>query len=58
MRAGGTQSEYLNALFPPGRDEWHWSVGVGVAFDRLQLDLAADLSDAVDILAVSAIFTF
>jgi long-chain fatty acid transport protein len=50
--------ELLGALFADGEDEWHLAVGIGVAFARLQIDLAADLSDRLDTLSVSTIYTF
>lgn len=46
------------ALFRPGDDELHWSFGLGLAFTRLQLDLAADLSDTVDTVSLSTIYRF
>lgn len=51
-------SELLGALFPAGKDEWHWAVGLGAAFERFQVDLAADFSERVDTLSLSAIYTF
>ncbi len=58
VRAVHRTREYLEALFPAGEDEWHWTVGLGVAFERIQLDLAADFSEPVDTVALSAIVTF
>jgi hypothetical protein len=46
------------ALFSGGDDEWHYTIGLGVAFERFQIDLAADLSDLVDRFALSAIYNF
>jgi len=46
------------ALFHPGEDAVHISVGAGIAFKRLQIDIGADFSDAVDQFALSAIFSF
>jgi long-chain fatty acid transport protein len=51
-------SELLGALFRRGDDEWHFAIGAGVAFDHFQVDVAADLSDRVDTVAVSTIYTF
>jgi long-subunit fatty acid transport protein len=50
--------ETSSALFQPGDDEIHYAVGVGVAFQRFQIDLAADFSDLVDTVSLSAIFSF
>jgi len=33
-------------------------LGFGVAFERFQIDVAADFSDLVDTLSVSAIYSF
>lgn len=46
------------ALFPGGDDEWHVSLGLGLAFDRYQIDLGVDVSDLVDRVALSAIYSF
>ena len=46
------------ALFRPGDDEVHWSFGLGLAFARLQVDFAADVSDAVDTVSQSATYRF
>ena len=44
------------ALLQGGDDEWHLSLGLGLAFERFQIDLGADFSDLVDRLALSAIY--
>ena len=49
---------FQRALFQPGEDALHISVGAGIAFKRLQIDVGADFSDAVDQFALSAIFSF
>jgi long-chain fatty acid transport protein len=46
------------ALFHPGEDAVHISVGAGIAFKRLQIDVGADFSDGVDQVALSAIYSF
>lgn len=46
------------ALFQPGEDEIHVTVGCGLAFRSFQIDLAADFSDLVDTLSLSAIYSF
>ena len=46
------------ALLRGGHDEWHYSLGVGLAFERFQIDLGADVSDLVDRVALSAIYNF
>lgn len=48
----------LEARFPGGDDELHWTGGVGLSWERFQLDAAFDLSDRSDIGSVSAIFRF
>jgi hypothetical protein len=46
------------ALFRPGEDELHLAFGLGVALQSVQLDLAADFSDLVDITSLSTIYSF
>lgn len=46
------------ALLPGGEDEIHFALGVGVAFENFQLDLAVDFSDLVDTAALSLIYQF
>ncbi len=49
---------FARALLRPGDDEVHAAVGLGLAFDRFQLDLGADFSDLVDTVSLSAIYSF
>jgi long-subunit fatty acid transport protein len=46
------------ALFQPGEDEVHVSLGFGLAFKSFQIDVAADFSDRVDTASLSAIYSF
>jgi long-subunit fatty acid transport protein len=46
------------ALFQPGNDEIHVALGLGLAFGSFQIDLAADFSDLVDTVSLSAIYSF
>ena len=46
------------AVLTGGEDQMHYAVGLGLAFDRFQLDLAADFSDLVDTLSLSLIYSF
>lgn len=48
----------LRALLPRGKDVVHYSAGLGLAFERFQIDLGADLGDPVDTLSLSAIYSF
>jgi long-subunit fatty acid transport protein len=45
-------------LFQAGQDEVHVAVGCGLAFKSFQIDLAADFSDRVDTVSLSAIYSF
>jgi len=47
-----------NAVLTSGEDQMHFAAGVGLAFERFQLDLAADFSDLVDTLSLSFIYSF
>ena len=49
---------FASALYPPGEDTLHLSVGVGVAFRRFQVDISADFANTVDQFSVSGIFNF
>lgn len=49
---------FLRALQPRGEDEIHFALGLGVAFQRFQIDLGMDFADQVDTLSVSAVYTF
>ena len=51
-------SALRQAAFPPGEDEIHLAVGFGLAFERLQIDIAADFSDLVDSISLSTIYSF
>jgi hypothetical protein len=46
------------ALILPGKQELHLAAGLGVVFERVQIDLGVDLSDLVDTASVSAIYSF
>ena len=49
---------YTRAMLPKGDDEWHYTAGLGLATRRFQVDLAADFSDRVDTISLSAIYSF
>ena len=49
---------FSSALYRPGKDTLHLSVGAGVAFKNFQIDIGADFSDYADSFAVSAIYSF
>ena len=49
---------FSQALYQPGEDLLHISLGAGIAFKRFQIDIGADLAEAVDQFTVSAIFSF
>jgi long-subunit fatty acid transport protein len=46
------------AVLHPGSDELHVAAGLGVVYKRVQLDVGIDLSDQVDTVSVSIIYTF
>lgn len=49
---------YMQAVLPRDADEWHYTAGLGFATRRFQVDLAADLSDRVNTVSLSAIYNF
>ena len=55
---GERRNPFDRAIFQPGDDEIHLTAGVGLAFDRFQLDFAIDFSDLVDTASLSAIYHF
>ena len=50
--------DFDRALLAPGEDELHLAFGLGMAFETLQVDLGADISDTRDTISLSAIYTF
>jgi hypothetical protein len=46
------------AVLTSGDDQMHYAAGLGLAFKRFQLDLAADFSDLVDTVSLSFISSF
>jgi len=53
-----TDDPFTRALQPGGDDEMHYTAGLGVAFERFQIDLAMDFADLVDTVSLSAIYNF
>lgn len=49
---------FAEALLPRGKDEMHFSAGLGVAMPRYQIDLATDFADHLSTLSVSVIYNF
>lgn len=49
---------FIRAMLPRGDDEWHYTAGLGLAMQRFQVDLAADLSERVNTVSLSAIYNF
>jgi hypothetical protein len=46
------------ALLPRGEDEMHYAAGLGIAMQRLQIDLGIDISDRLNTVSLSAIYDF
>lgn len=59
-RAYATEAStlYERVLLQPDKDQIHYALGVGVAFERFQIDLGADFSELVDTVSISAIYSF
>lgn len=49
---------YTRAMLPRGDDQWHYTAGFGIATQRFQVDIAADLAEGLDTLSLSAIYNF
>jgi long-subunit fatty acid transport protein len=54
----GDDNYVADAVLTPGDDQVHYAAGVGLAFERFQLDLAADFSELVDTVSLSLIYNF
>jgi hypothetical protein len=54
----GGDNYVAEALLTPGENHTHYAVGLGLAFKRLQLDVAADFSELVNTLSLSFIYSF
>lgn len=52
------QDYVAQAVLQPGSDEVHLAMGAGAVFKRVQLDVGIDLSDLVDTVSFSTIYTF
>jgi long-subunit fatty acid transport protein len=52
------EDPFTRALYPPGGDTTHFTVGAGIAFSHFQIDLGADFSDIADAFTLSAIYGF
>ncbi len=46
------------ALLPGGDQELHYAAGLGIAFQRVKIDLGVDLSDPLDTLSLSTVYRF
>ena len=57
-RANDQANDFTRALLQPGDDEIHFAFGLGIALESFQIDLAADLSERVSTLSLSAIYSF
>ena len=53
-----SEDPFARALLRSGGDEIHFEAGLGLAFQRFQVDLGADFSDLRDTVSVSAIYRF
>ncbi len=56
--AGKDADVFERAVFEPGKDEFHLTGGLGVVFDRFQVDLGADLSDLARLFSLSLVYRF
>jgi hypothetical protein len=54
----GDENYVAEAVLTPGDDHIHYAAGLGLAFKGFQLDVAADISELVDTLSLSFIYSF
>jgi long-subunit fatty acid transport protein len=45
-------------IFSIGDDEMHYTVGLGMAFEKFQIDVAADFSNPYDVYSLSGVYRF
>ena len=58
-RISYTGGNYVaESILTPGDDHVHYAAGAGLAFKRLQIDLAADFSELIDTFSLSLIYSF
>lgn len=55
---GTGDDPFVNALLLRGDDELHFAAGFGLAMQRFQIDLAADFTERVNTVSLSAIYSF
>jgi len=58
---GEPQSDFARAnarIFSVGDDEMHYTLGLGIAFEKFQLDVAADFSNPYDVYSLSGVYRF
>ncbi len=52
------EATVFQSAFQGGSDEIHYTLGLGMSFNRFQVDAAADFSDFQNIYSLSAVFRF
>jgi long-subunit fatty acid transport protein len=57
-QVGSVRYPRLEILYPAGEDQWHFTPGLGVAFEKFQIDGAFDVADLSRTLSVSAVYRF
>ena len=54
-----TEAQFVDSiLFPKGESEMHYTMGLGWAFERIQIDAGADFSDPIKTYSVSGVVRF
>ena len=54
-----TEGQFVDSiLFPKGESEMHYTLGLGWAFERIQIDAGADFSDPIKTYSVSGVVRF
>ena len=54
-----TEAQFVDSiLFPQGDSEMHYTLGLGWAFERVQIDAGADFSDLIKTYSVSGVVRF
>ena len=56
--SGPSAGPFERAIFPGGEDQLHVVGGVGLVYDRFQVDLGLDFSENVDFASFSFVYRF
>ncbi|GJM10009.1 MAG: hypothetical protein DHS20C11_22850 [Lysobacteraceae bacterium] len=56
--SGPTAEQFERAIFTGGKSQTHFTTGVGLVFEKFQIDFGLSVSDSVDIASLSFVYGF